>query len=257
MNSRLFPRSVRQMAAGLFGAALAVSLLGAPSTAIPISAKKVDGCSIKPRAKCPNTDFGLENLKRAKLQGSNLRGSKFRGTNMKGANLANADLRGIDAGGTTVIGLSNVKSGFREGSWMRVKAPSANLSEAEFADGNLARADLRGANLTDIFVTRTRLANANLADATMTRAEIYGTPDDPKDRKRMGPNPFRGLNLKGVDLTDGLLAFDLAGVNLTGANLTRADLGGATNLDQAITDGAVFCETVAPGGYIETIDTNC
>ena len=91
----------------------------------------------------------------------------------------------------------------------------------------------------------------------MVPAAIYASPEDPKDRKRMGPNPFRGFNLSGVDLTDGALSFDRAGVNLTGANLNRISPGGAENLDQAITDGAIFRGTIAPGGFIDTIDANC
>lgn len=258
MNVRLCHRRSGLLISGMLGLGLLLGMVTAPSSATTIvSAKNVAGCVIKPKAKCPNTDFGGKSLKKAKLQDANLRGSRFRAANVTGANLTGADLRGIDAGGTTVIALFGGKSGFKEGPWMRVKASGANLTEAEFADGNLARADLRGANLTDFFATRTRMAGADLSGATMVRAEIYGNPDDPKDRKRMGRGPFRGLNLSDVDLTDGLLSFDLAGVNLTGANLTRANLGGAENLDQAITDGAIFCGTIAPGGYSETIDTNC
>lgn len=91
----------------------------------------------------------------------------------------------------------------------------------------------------------------------MIGAEIYGSPEDPKDRKRMGPNPFRGFNLSVVDLTDGAMSFGRAGVNLTGANLNRISPGGAGNLDQAIADGAIFCGTIAPDGFIDRIDAIC
>jgi len=247
----------------LVGFVIAALALGgvnsaAAQTQSAVSARsKIDGCVIKPRAVCPRTDFGDANLKRVDLRGANLRGSNFRLANVEGANLTGADLRDIGAGGAWGADPLTGNTVVLPGSWAKVRASGANLSGAEFYDGNLAGAQLLRANMTGFFSTRTRMANANMSGATLVRAEIYGTPEDRRHIKAMGRFPFRGLNLTGANLSDALLSIDLRGVNLSRANLTRANLRFSVNLQGATTAGAVFCGATLPEGYQGPIDTDC
>lgn len=217
----------------------------------------ISGCVIKPNTKCPKTDFANAKLSKANLRGADLRGSNFRGAKLDRANLTRADLRDIGAGGTWTVNPLTGNTELKEGPWIRVRAAGANLSGAEFMDGNLSGSTFKNANFSDVFITRTRMAKADLSGANLTRTEIYGSPEDPQAPKQMGRNPFKGLKLVRANLTDAWLSFDLAGVDLRGATLTRAVLFGATNLDKAKTSGATFCGATLPDGYDGPINIAC
>ena len=117
---------------------------------------------------------------------------------------------------------------------MRANLKRANLRGANLTDINLARAILRGANLTDANLTRAdliraKLRGANLTDATLIGADLIGADLTIADLTRAD---LTEANLRRADLIGAnLTRADLKGANLIGAIFTRANLTGVILTD--------------------------
>ena len=90
---------------------------------------------------------------------------------------------------------------------VRADLRGADLTEMNLMWANLARVNLTGADLTEMNLTETNLMWANLTRANLTGVKLTGTN-------------LKGANLTGADLTDA----DLTDADLTETNLTRAVL---------------------------------
>ena len=110
--------------------------------------------------------------------------------------------------------------------------------------GELAGADLLGANLSDADLAGADLLSANLAGAYLLNADLAGAY---LGSANLGSAFLGGANLAGANLT----AADLSGANLGSANLAGADLSGAhlTCL--------IGCPFALPSGYTCEPDPYC
>ena len=127
--------------------------------------------------------------------------------------------------------LSN--SNFSDVYLQRADLNGANLKDANFSGANLVQADLIGANLSGAYLEGTALTGANLRDAILSGAELYDAF-------------LINTNLSDADLSDA----DLSGANLSGANLSGADLRGA-NLSGANLRGANVSSTALEHAKLE------
>lgn len=241
-------------------------------------------------------DFFLANMVRANLntcdlQQADLRGALLRKANLNQAELTQTDLTGAylveaDLSWSKLLGADLSYANLARANLMRANLMGANLSQANLIQGNLDTAfiiganmnsaDLRWANLNGTVLSKTNLygtdlRGANLIGSNLQEVNLRGTKIDKttqiEDKWRVIweivnyggiETNLRGLDLKGIDLTDTKLSgldlrdsdlsgailmntnlrkTDFRGANLQGANLYRADLRGAklqeANLDQA------------------------
>lgn len=102
----------------------------------------------------------------ALLDGANLTNAALIGANLKGASLTNAKLHGAR--------LSNVdqEALAREFGWYIDK--NGNLAKADLTGADLTNADLRGVDLTEATLINADLRGAKLAGVKLTRAKLDG-----------------------------------------------------------------------------------
>jgi uncharacterized protein YjbI with pentapeptide repeats len=148
-------------------------------------------------------DLNGANLSQTSLAGASLQGSKLVGAILRGVSLDEAQLQRADLRYAALGGASLVEADLTGANLdAATLTPGVDLTKADLSNAS-ARADLRGAVLTE----------ANLVGAQMDRA-----------------------NLQGADFTGAEMQFaDLRGADLRGANLRKAedlelarDLSGAT-----------------------------
>jgi hypothetical protein len=118
-------------------------------------------------------------------------------------------------------------------------------------DINLNHADLRGTDLSDIYMERAnliraqlsnaKLIGAGLASANLYEADLMGSQLTKIDLSRAD---LTGCNLSQAELTGAILS----GANLTGCNLTGADLTGA------ILSGANLTKGTLRGASLRNVD---
>lgn len=144
-------------------------------------------------------DLSNAMLFRAALDGADLSGAILTRAKMGEARLIRANFEGASAQGVDFSRTRASDANFR----------GANLGGSWFIDAQMARVDLSGADLLQVFLVNAVLTNANLSDATFWGADLFGV--------------------------------DLRGANLAGADFTRSRLQGAlmTNTNR---EGAIFTE---------------
>jgi len=138
-----------------------------------VTAVKVNGYVIKPKADLSGADLagadlagarlGKANLEGANLEGANLSSAKLKKTKLEGANLASANLRFADLEEADLAGACLTDAALC----------GANLSFAWLHRANLTRADL-----TDALLRTTRLTEANLTGAVLTGPVFQPTFDN-------------------------------------------------------------------------------
>lgn len=207
-------------------------------------------------------------LAQAQLQGADLRGATLQQANLTQAQLQRADLRAADLSEADLTGaklqgtIYDIKTiipprfqalfdqqAYRidVGTWLeqaqlaKVDLRSANLyaahlQKANFAGANLGQgrlnfADLRQANLKEARLGLATLTQANLAGANLSQSFLV--------KAHLEKANLSGANLSQADLREAdLTGANLQGANLTGANLTGVNLAGANltgaRLEQAI-----------------------
>ena len=135
----------------------------------------------------------------------------------------------------------------------------ANLSDADLAGADLSGADLTSANLGSANLAGADLLSANLAGAYLLNADLAGAY---LGSANLGSAFLGGANLAGANLN----AADLSGANLGSANLAGADLYranlGSANLAGADLSGAhltclIGCPFALPSGYTCEPDPYC
>ena len=138
-----------------------------------MTAVKVNGYVIKPKADLSGADLagadlagarlGKANLEGANLEGANLSSAKLKKTKLAGANLASANLRFADLQEADLAGACLTDAALC----------GANLSFAWLHRANLTRADLK-----DALLRTTRLTEANLTGAVLTGSVFQPTFDN-------------------------------------------------------------------------------
>ena len=111
----------------------------------------------------------------------------------------------------------------------------ADLREAQLIEIYLHRATLAGVNLSKSDLSESYLIEANLAETDLTEAYLYKTnlvDANLRDVHLNGANltavQLMGANLRQANLSDAILhEADLSGADLTAADLTNAELTGA------------------------------
>ena len=135
----------------------------------------------------------------------------------------------------------------------------ADLTSANLGSANLAGADLSSANLGSANLAGADLLSANLAGAYLLNADLAGAY---LGSANLGSAFLGGANLAGANLN----AADLSGANLGSANLAGADLYranlGSANLAGADLSGAhltclIGCPFALPSGYTCEPDPYC
>ncbi|MEV6004676.1 pentapeptide repeat-containing protein [Streptomyces griseomycini] len=102
----------------------------------------------------------------ADLEGANLNDAALIGANLKGANLTNANLHGARLSNVDQEALVN------EFGWYIDK--NGNLAKADLTGADLTNADLRGVDLTEAILVNADLRGAKLAGVKLTRAKLDG-----------------------------------------------------------------------------------
>ena len=131
----------------------------------------------------------------------------------------------------------------------RGELAGADLLGANLSDADLAGADLSGADLTSANLGSANLAGADLSSANLGSANLAGAD-------------LLSANLAGADLYRANLgSANLGSANLAGADLYRANLGSA-NLAGADLSGAhltclIGCPFALPSGYTCEPDPYC
>jgi len=97
---------------------------------------------------------------------------------------------------------------------MAKNCPGCNLAKSDLRQADLVGANLQGANLKGADLSRANLRRANLEGANLSGATLLSAN-------------LPGANLKGADLTD---------ADLTGANLIQADFTGAKTSNMILTN---------------------
>lgn len=201
------------------GLLLALAVLTAPLVAAPnAAAKTVNGCKLKPNARCAGKNLNWNLEFHGNLTKANFRNAKLRGADLRMANLANADLRGVDLTSAALAG---------------AKLQGARLNGATLTMASLKGANLSGANLTlvsgensgfyGVTMRNAVLRNANLNNANLYGADLSGT-DLSGSNQPPPPPPFSNEKAK---LTTNLENANLFGATLSGTNLTNANLENA------------------------------
>jgi uncharacterized protein YjbI with pentapeptide repeats len=148
-------------------------------------------------------------------------------------------------------GTEGRRADLREANLSDVYLPYQVLAQARFWDANLTRAVLHEADLTKAELTNANLTQAFLYEADLSQAEMIGT--NLTEASLEGANLTRAklieanlteANLHNANLTNAKMwKANLAGANLQGANLTRADLQDA-NVSHADMRGADLTQVV-------------
>jgi hypothetical protein len=106
----------------------------------------------------------------------------------------------------------------------------ANLRGAYLSEAYLSEADLRGAYLSEAYLSEADLRWANLRWANLRGADLSGA--------NLSEADLRWANLRGADLS---------GANLSGANLSEEDLSGAQGIFDPCAWLAANCKRVRGG----------
>jgi uncharacterized protein YjbI with pentapeptide repeats len=127
----------------------------------------------------------------------------------------------------------------------------ADLSNADLTGADLTGADLTGAKLSDVNLTGAKLGDAKLSGAVLNRAKLLSAKLEGANltSANLGAADLMGAKLESADLSGTKLSY----ANLIGANLNRARLWGA-NLIGANLIGANLSATNL--SYADLSDTN-
>ena len=192
------------------------------------------------------------NLRRADLCETNLSGADLRGTNLSGANLQKTKIDNttkIDTKWKLAWKVINHKTEDRN--FFKADLSGANLSEMNLRGANLRRADLSGADLNGTNLIGADLERADLSGTNLIKTNLSGVNHSWMDLS--GTNLCRTnlsrTNLSGMDLR----GMDLHGANLRRAELIKADLRRA-NLNGADLSGANLCRADLRGTNLRGMD---
>ncbi|MDP6708607.1 MAG: pentapeptide repeat-containing protein, partial [Alphaproteobacteria bacterium] len=131
------------------------------------------------------------------------------------------------------LGLANLKGA----DLSKVYMPRANLKGADLCDANLSGVQLESGDLTEAILLRTKLRAARLRAAKLRGANMHATDLRLADLSKadLGPSEHRRGTGSGALLSEA----DLSGAKLNWANLTETDLTRA-NLEGAALKGATL-----------------
>ena len=215
---------------------------------------------------CPGCDFQGANFKRADLRGANLAGANlaranfhaaFLGgailtnANLEGANLNRADVKRANLDGANIQNAMMYDARFDGASLVGADLTLTNASKVQFiradlTDARMVAMDLRFARMNDATIVHADISGSLLGDAVLTRSDLSRVIILQADMPRA---EFINANLTGADLRASLMI----NVNLRGANLTNVDFSAANlnlaNFSEAILDGAIWVNTILPGGF--------
>lgn len=223
---------------------------------LAIRARDCPGCDLAgahlKRADLTGANLAGANLAGANLHGAILAGANLAGANLQGANLNRADLKRADLAGAdlgeAMLYEARLDAAILTGARLQgAHASRVQLIRADLRDTNLSQIDLRDARLNDANFDGARINNAFLDDAQLSRSSMAAA--------QMVLTSFRFANMAGANLAGAdVRASDLFGVNFRGANLANVDFSGSrlsnVNLSDAVTDGAVFADTLLPAGFV-------
>ena len=125
-------------------------------------------------------------------------------------------------------GTAGTRANFRDMDLSSHNMIHVELAFAELRISNLSNIDLRWANLCNATLSGSNLSQADLGEANLTQATLTAAYLD-------------GADLSGANLTEASLAMaDLSGARLRGADLTNADLRGADLRDADLTNAVLI-----------------
>ncbi len=163
------------------------------------------------------------------------------GKNGNRLNLSGYDLRQlVDLRLYTLTALIAEKATFLNLNLNGIQLQSAVLTESDFRDCNLSRADLRAAVFDRANLSRANLMGSNLGPLH------FGKPTDPNHKIK--PVSMIKANLRYAQLS----AANLSDINLSGADLSYANLSHA-NLTNAKMDGAILTQTKLDGTILDPL----
>ena len=215
---------------------------------------------------CPGCDFHDADFKRADLRGANLAGANLAGANfhaaflggailtnanLEGANLNRADVKRANLDGANIQNAMMYDARFDGASLVGADLTLTNASKVQFiradlTDARMVAMDLRFARMNDATIVHADISGSLLGDAVLTRSDLSRVIILQADMPRA---EFINANLTGADLRASLMI----NVNLRGANLTNVDFSAANlnlaNFSEAILDGAIWVNTILPGGF--------
>ena len=215
---------------------------------------------------CPGCDLKGVDLKRANLRGANLAGANLAGANLhaaflggailtnanlEGANLNRADVKRANLDGANIQNAMMYEARFDGASLVGADLTLTNAGKVQFiradlTDARMVAMDLRFARMNDATFVHADMSGSLLGDAVLTRSDLSRVTILQADMPRA---EFINANLTDADLRASLMI----NVNLRGANLTNVDFSAANlnlaNFSEAIFDGAVWVNTILPGGF--------
>ena len=158
------------------------------------------------------SDLTNADLSHAKLMEANLHSTNFTNAKFVQADLTNAttDHDEVNFTGADLRQANLTDVWFNEADFTGADLRGANLTEADLTEATFHSADLSGLDLTTAY-----LASASFVGANMSGANLAG--------QTLWNRDFSDANLNGALLTSALLG----GADFTGADLTAADFAGA------------------------------
>ena len=127
----------------------------------------INGCTIGPKADCPNADLRFSDLRGANLNGANLAGAKFDRSDLRYADLRGAKVAGADFGG------ADLRLVFMQGAKaQRASFVGANLENARIAGADMSGADFTVANLEMTQAKRAKFIGARFVNTDMQEAKF-------------------------------------------------------------------------------------
>jgi uncharacterized protein YjbI with pentapeptide repeats len=208
-----------------------------PTTTTPAF---VNGCRLKPRAVCPNTDFTGVDLTGVNLSSSFLINANFSSATLTNANLSGAQLSDCVFDNAVMTGANLQGADLGGCSLQSVSLSTANLSKANLTKSNFSSASMNGSNLTRATAVRANFSSADLTNANLTKALMVDV--SLTSANLTSANLFQ-INAAGADLTSATLNM----TNLKNAYLARAVLSGAT-----VTNVLFNGKTILTGAKLDT-----
>ena len=193
-------------------------------------------------------DLKEANLKEADLSGADLFGADLSGADLSGASLTNADLYGTSLYKVKIDDSTKISDKWRL-VWEIVNqgAQKRDLSRADLFGANFSEVNLKEINLSEADLSNSYLIEADLSGAILSRADLFGAD---LFRAKLFYVDLRWAYLGEADLSESYLIKAnlnkaiLSGADLFGADLSGADLSGAdleeANLREANLSGVDF-----------------
>lgn len=168
--------------------------------------------------------------------GVDLSGAKLDGLAIWGANLSNANLAGASINQTALnntTSFEGVRSGGLVGSIQNINGARLIDGYIVAARANLAGADLRGSNLSDLNLQEVNLTGADLTGANLSNSYLVGAT--------LVNTNFTFANLTATNLSTNVISFSkFNGANLTGANFQQTSVLASEFFQTDITDANFY-----------------